>query len=67
MRTTHTPLAEFRRLWAWPIALGALSLSGLISALVSDHWGDRWSWLALGLPVAVMAWHALRRPANDTH
>lgn len=56
---------DFLRLWAWPVALGALAASGLASALVSDAWGDWWSWFALGVPVAVMAWHALRRaPAS---
>lgn len=49
-----------RRLWAWPILLGLLSATGLLSALVSDGWGDAWSWFALGLPVAVMAWHGWR-------
>lgn len=56
--------AENRRLWTWPIALGVLSLSGLLSALVSDDWGDVWSWIALGVPVAVMAWHAWRPQAT---
>jgi hypothetical protein len=51
----------FRRLWAWPIALGLLSASGLLSALVSDAAGDAWSWFALGLPVLVMGYHGLRR------
>lgn len=49
------------RLWAWPLALGLLTVSGLLSALVSEHWGDAWSWFALGLPVAVMCWWGLRR------
>ncbi|UXH77505.1 hypothetical protein [Roseateles amylovorans] len=52
---------ESRRLWAWPTAIGVLSTSGLLSALVSDHWGDVWSWFALGLPVLVMAWFSWRR------
>ncbi|MCW7536884.1 hypothetical protein OOT46_03325 [Aquabacterium sp. A7-Y] len=51
-------------MWRWPIALGLLSASGLLSALVSDGWGDAWSWLALGVPVLVMAWFGLRRPAR---
>ena len=38
-----------------------LSATGLLSALVSDDWGDAWAWFALGLPLAVMAWHSLRR------
>lgn len=48
-------------LWGWPAALGLLSASGLVSALVSDGWGDAWAWLALGVPVGVMTRHALRR------
>ncbi|WP_298924476.1 hypothetical protein [uncultured Ramlibacter sp.] len=48
---------QFRRLWAWPIALGLLTASGLLTALVSDGGaGDIWSWVGLGVPVAVMAW-----------
>lgn len=56
--------SPFWRLWGWPIAIGLLSASGLLSALVSDAWGDAWSWFALGLPVAVMAWFGWRRPAR---
>jgi len=52
---------SFRRVWAWPLALAILSASGLFSALVSDTWGDVWSWLALGLPVLVMTRYSLRR------
>ena len=51
---------ESRRLWSWPIALGVLSTSGLLSALVSDAWGDVWSWIGLGVPCAVIAWFAWR-------
>ena len=44
------------KLWGWPIALGVLSTTGLMSALVSDSRGDAWSWFALGTPVATMTW-----------
>jgi hypothetical protein len=47
--------------WTWPLAVNALATTGLVSALVSDGWGDVWAWLALGLPVALMTWLALRR------
>jgi len=53
-------------LWAWPIALGLLTATGLASALVSDGWGDAWSWLALGVPVGVMVWFSLRRHQRPT-
>ena len=48
---------EFKRLWGWPIVLGLLTASGLFTALVSEGWGDVWSWLGLGIPVLVMAWY----------
>jgi len=51
------------RIWVWPLLLGLLSASGLITALVSEGWGDWWSWFALGLPVLVMAWFGWRRPS----
>lgn len=57
--------SEFRRIWAWPIVLGLLSGSGLITALVADGWGDWWSWLGLGLPVAVAAWYWWRPRRPD--
>ena len=58
--------AEFRGLWGWPLFMAAISASGLLSALFSDGWGDAWSWLALGFPVAVTAWFAVpRRKQTD--
>jgi hypothetical protein len=51
--------AHFRRVWAWPVVLALLSASGLVSALVSDGWGDAWAWVALGLPLAVMGRYSL--------
>lgn len=52
----------FWRLWGWPLVIAAASASGLVSALLSDGWGDVWSWLALGLPAGVCAWCTLARP-----
>lgn len=57
--------AAFLRLWGWPILIAALSASGLSSALVSDGWGDAWSWLALGAPVAVTARCAMPRRQQE--
>lgn len=51
----------FMALWGWPIALGLLTATGLATALVSDTWGDWWSWVGLGVPVVVMAWYAWPR------
>ena len=51
--------SAFLRVWGWPLLIAVLSASGLATALVSDGWGDSWSWVALGTPVAVTAWFAL--------
>jgi hypothetical protein len=49
---------ESKKMWGAPIALGVLTATGLLSALVSDGgFGDWWSWVGLGVPVAVMAWY----------
>ena len=57
---SHPP-GSFRQLWFWPLVLGLLTATGLLSALFSDGWGDVWSWLGLGVPVVVMAWFGLSR------
>ncbi len=67
-RSLSSPLI---RIWAWPLGLALLTACGLISALVSDGAGEVWAWFSLGLPVATMAWHGLRRagtrpPAADS-
>ena len=51
---------EARRMWTWPLAIALLTASGLVSALVSDRWGDVWAWIGLGVPLAVAAWFACR-------
>ena len=48
---------HFWALWGGPIVMGVLTTTGLITALVSDTWGDWWSWVGLGVPVAVMGWY----------
>ena len=55
---------ESRRLWGAPIVLGGLTASGLVSALLSEGWGDVWSWIGLGVPVVVMTWYAFVRKAR---
>lgn len=57
---------RFMTLWGMPILLGVLTLVGLVSALLGDGIWDLVSALTLGAPVAVGAWHALRRrPRQD--
>lgn len=57
--------AAFLRLWGWPLMIALVVVSGLVSALLSDDWGDVWSWLALGLPVGMSAWCVVPRPSRD--
>ncbi|MQK16751.1 hypothetical protein EIZ80_24830 [Escherichia coli] len=60
-----------RGLWMifrWPLLLGALSLFGLISALVGDEVYDLLSWLTLGVPLVLIAvvWWRLSPAAPRT-
>ena len=63
--------STFRRQWSWPIALAALTLFGLLSALFGE--GGIWwclSWAALAIPLLVIARHVLRptgRPQQARH
>ncbi len=40
-----------RSTWAIPIALGLLTIVGLVVALTGDGWRDMVAWIALGAPV----------------
>lgn len=54
------------RVWTTPIFLGVLATIGLISALLSEGFGDYLAWLTLGIPVAVVLWYAPpRRTRKD--
>ncbi len=49
------------RIWAWPVVLAALSLFGLLSALLGQ--GGIWwllSWIALGIPLFAIFFHLYR-------
>jgi len=49
------------RTWAAPIALGLLTVVGLLAGLLADGFGDVVSWVALGAPVATALWHGFGR------
>ncbi|MDV3480098.1 hypothetical protein [Sphingobium yanoikuyae] len=52
--------STFRQQWSWPIGLAALTIFGLLSALLGE--GGLWwwlSWAALALPLLVIARHIL--------
>ncbi|MGN6286718.1 MAG: hypothetical protein ACTHM2_16345 [Afipia sp.] len=48
------------QIFAAPMVIGALSVVGLISALVGDGVWDGLSWLTLGVPVVLCAYFTLR-------
>ncbi|WP_416305602.1 hypothetical protein [Neptunicella sp. SCSIO 80796] len=45
------------QIWLRPLLFNLISLVGLISALLSDSWGDWLAWLTLGLPVLAIAYY----------
>jgi membrane protein implicated in regulation of membrane protease activity len=62
---SQTP--HFRRVWSIPILLAALSVAGLLSALLGEH--IAWkavAWITLAVPVAVGLWYALLRGRERT-
>ncbi|WP_458757017.1 hypothetical protein ACSVBT_14715 [Afipia sp. TerB] len=48
------------QIFAAPLVIGALSVIGLISALVGDGIWDGLSWLTLGVPVVLCAYFTFR-------
>jgi hypothetical protein len=49
-------------IFAWPLALFALGIAGLVIALTGDGWRDAAAWIALAAPLlAVAAAMRLRR------
>lgn len=49
------------QIFRWPLWIGALTTTGLVSGLVSDGWGDVLAALGLFVPAAVAVWCGLRR------
>lgn len=57
----HERSASYLRVWLWPILLAALTMVGLLSALLGQH--DVWywvAWIALSIPLAVILRHVAR-------
>lgn len=48
-------------IFRWPLLIGVLTATGLVSGLVSDGWGDALAALGLFVPAVVVAWFGLRR------
>ena len=55
-----TDRRDTRNVWRMPILLGLISAVGLVTALLSDAWGDWISWATLGAVCAAGAWICVR-------
>ena len=51
------------QIYRTPAAIALLTIAGLLSALISDSWGDVFAWLTLGAVVVTGAWFSLKRPS----
>ena len=49
-------------IFAAPLLIAAVSLVGLVGALLGDGAWDVIGWIGLGIPVAVLVWARIRRP-----
>ena len=58
MTTNHTRRLTAREIFHWPFWLGALMAAGLAFALFGDGGWDALSWLAMAVPLGVVAWKA---------
>jgi hypothetical protein len=52
----------FGQIFGAPTVIAAILTFGLISALLGDGIWDQASWIAVAVPVAVMALYLCRRP-----
>lgn len=49
--------SQFRKVWGAPLLLAALTIFGLLSALLGTgiwHWA---SWITLAVPIVTMTWY----------
>lgn len=51
-------------IWGMPLLLGAVSLVGLLSALLGNGVWDVVSWLALGFSNGIVLWYVIRSGWN---
>jgi hypothetical protein len=48
-----------RAIYRWPVAVGLLTLFGLIAGLLCDGWGDLAAAGGLSVPILISAWFAV--------
>lgn len=64
-------MSKIKRLSLWavfaaPLLIGALSLAGLIAALLGDAAWDVAGWIGLTAPLAALAWALIRARAGQS-
>jgi hypothetical protein len=52
---------NWRSVFGAPVAIGLLTLSGLLAALLFDGIGRYFSWIAVGTPIILAAWTVAKR------
>ncbi|KMO33845.1 hypothetical protein VQ02_20085 [Methylobacterium variabile] len=55
---------DWRAVFGVPLGVGAATLAGLLAALLHEGAGWVAAWLALSLPLVLIAWHAGRAYAR---
>ena len=50
----------FRRVFGIPLLLAAITVFGLLAALLGHGLWHVLSWIALSIPIVVIAWHVSR-------
>lgn len=62
MTVEHTAVSRNKApaIWRMPILLGALTLFGLLAALLGTGIWHVLSWIAIAAPLLVVAWHVCK-------
>lgn len=56
------PSSGFRKIYGHAAVIAAITLLGLLSALLGDNVWDGLSWIALAIPLAIITWKYSRAP-----
>jgi len=51
---------DYWHVWTLPIAVGFISVIGLLAALIGDDVWDGLSWFCLTVPLVVISWYVLK-------
>ncbi len=54
MNTRHAQ--SLLKIFRWPVLIGALSLTGLLAALLADDWVDWLGTAMVAVPLVILLW-----------